>query len=65
MARKESKEVVMRLVKTAVAHDAVAKANGWQDNAETERLAREHRAARNAATPCEIAAYEWLLSNNG
>jgi hypothetical protein len=61
-AARPRKEVVMRLVKTAVAHDAVAAANGWQDNTETERLARAHRVARNGATAAEIAAYEYLIA---
>jgi hypothetical protein len=61
---KPRKEVVMRLVKTAVAHDAAAAANGWQDNAATSRLARAHQVARNGATAAEIAAYEHLMTDD-
>jgi hypothetical protein len=61
MARKET---VMRLVKTAIAHDAVAAANGWQDNGTTERLAREHSKARKGASAEEIAAYKYLMTSD-
>jgi hypothetical protein len=54
---------VNRLIGTAVAHDAIAAANGWRDNETTERLAREHHVTRNGATGEEITEFERFFEN--
>ncbi len=56
--------IVSRLISTAIAHNAVAEANGWQDNETTDQLAREHNATRRRATADEITAFEQHFAKN-